>query len=116
VIVVDKVSVAAGRFRLREASLEVPTGAYGILMGKTGSGKTTILEAIAGLKPITAGRITLGGFDVTRLKPAERNVGYVPQDGALFSTMTVREQLAFALLIRRVSRGEIERRVAEFAE
>ncbi len=115
-IVVQNVTVHAGHFRLEKASLEVPTGAYGMLMGKTGSGKTTILEAIAGLKHVAAGRILLGNRDVTQLKPAERNIGYVPQDGALFSTMSVRDHLGFALVIRRAGRGEIERRVAELSE
>ncbi len=87
-----------------------------MLMGRTGSGKTTILEAIAGLKKVTAGRIVLGDHDVTGLKPAERNLGYVPQDGALFSTMTVREHLSFALDIRRWARKRIDQRVAELAE
>ena len=87
-----------------------------MLMGKTGSGKTTILEAITGLKSVPAGRIVLCGTDVTRLKPAERNIGFVPQDGALFSTMSVRDQLGFALTIRRVGRRKIDSRVSEMAE
>ncbi len=53
-------------------------------MGRTGAGKTTLLEAICGLKPIRSGTIHLLGVDVTHLKPAERGVGYVPQDLALF--------------------------------
>lgn len=110
------VSLHAGSFRLERASLELASGAYGVLMGKTGSGKTTLLEAIAGLKPVSGGQIVLGNRDVTRRKPAERNLGYVPQDGALFHTMTVRDHLAFALIIRRTPRVEIERRVRELAE
>jgi molybdate/tungstate transport system ATP-binding protein len=116
VIRIEGLTVHAGEFRLERASLEIPTGGYGMLMGKTGSGKTTVLEALAGLKPIVAGRIVLGGVDVTHCKPAERNIGYVPQDGALFSTMTVRDHLAFALSIRRASRALIEQRVAELSE
>jgi ABC-type sugar transport system ATPase subunit len=85
-------------------------------MGKTGSGKTTVLEAVAGLKSVEGGRIILGNRNVTRLKPAERNIGYVPQDGALFTTMNVRDQLAFALTIRRARRKQINERVAELAE
>ena len=87
-----------------------------MLMGETGSGKTTLLEAVAGLKPILDGRILLGDRDVTHLKPAERDIGYVPQDGALFSTMSVEQQLGFALAIRRFSRAQIKRRVEELAE
>ena len=115
-IVVDRVTIHAGQFRLDEASFEVPTGHYGMLMGRTGCGKTTILEAIAGLKRIFSGSIRLGDRDVTALKPAERNIGYVPQDGALFSTMSVRDHLAFSLRIRGASVAEIERRVTELSD
>ena len=113
---ISELSVQAGTFRLDGVSLELPAGAYGVLMGKTGSGKTTLLEAVAGLKPIAGGRIVLGGRDVTQRKPAERNLGYVPQDGALFTTMSVRDHLAFALAIRRAPHSTIVRRVAELAE
>ena len=89
-IVIEKLTAHSGQFTLKDASFVVPTGTYGMLMGRTGSGKTTILEAIAGLKHVTGGRILLGDREVTGLKPAERNIGYVPQDGALFSTMSVR--------------------------
>ncbi len=115
-IVVDKVTIQAGQFQLKAASLELQTGHYGMLMGRTGCGKTTILEAIAGLKHVISGKIRLGNRDVTDLKPAERNIGYVPQDGALFSTMSVQDHLAFALRIRHAAKREIDERVKELAE
>ncbi|HIQ21096.1 MAG TPA: ABC transporter ATP-binding protein [Planctomycetes bacterium] len=115
-ILVERLIVHAGSFRLENISFQVPEGGYAVLMGKTGCGKTTLLEAIAGLKAISHGRIVLDGSDVTRLKPAERNVGLVPQDAALFTTMSVRDHLAFALMIRKVPRAVIRRRVAELAE
>jgi molybdate/tungstate transport system ATP-binding protein len=115
VIVVEKVSVQSGRFRMVDVSFQVPTGAYAVLMGRTGSGKTTLLESITGLKRVQSGRILLDDQDVTNRKPAERNIGYVPQDGALFTTMNVRDQLAFALSIRRQPKGVIEQRVEELA-
>jgi len=116
VISVENLHIRIGEFRLEGVTFEVPTGRYGVLMGKTGSGKTTVLEAVTGLKPITAGRIFLGGVDATRLKPAERNIGFVPQDGALFRTMSVYSNLAFALSVRRVPKPTVERRVGELAE
>ncbi|MBN1341675.1 MAG: ATP-binding cassette domain-containing protein [Phycisphaerae bacterium] len=115
-IAVEKLTVRAGKFSLSNVSFEVPTGCYGVLMGRTASGKSTILETICGLKRAVSGRIVLDGRDITRLKPAERGVGYVPQDGALFSTMSVGEHLGFALDIRGRRRVEIDRRVAELAE
>ncbi len=113
---IDAISAHAGDFRLDSVSLTIPTGSYGILMGATGSGKTTLLEVVCGLKKSTAGRIELMGEDVTHAKPAERNIGYIPQDGALFTHMTVAEQLGFALRVRHWSKVAIAERVDEVAE
>jgi ABC-type sugar transport system ATPase subunit len=115
VIELEQVTVHAGSFTLRDASLCVPQGHYGVLMGKTGCGKTTLLEAVLGLKRVSKGRIVLGGRDVTRMKPAVRSIGYVPQDLALFSTMTVEDHLGFALRIRGSAKPVIRARVEELA-
>lgn len=115
-IALSAVTVTAGSFRLKEISFRLEQGEYGVLMGKTGSGKTTLLEAICGLKPITGGEIRLLDRDVTHLKPAQRGVGYVPQDRALFSTMTVFEHMAFPLRLRRWPNDQIEARVVQLAE
>jgi ABC-type sugar transport system ATPase subunit len=76
-------------------------------MGKTGCVKSTLLEAACGLRQVRNGRIMIQGNNVTRWKPAVRGMGHVPQDGALFATMNVRENLSFALDNRRVSKKEI---------
>lgn len=115
VIHVNNLTLRAGDFRLNDISFQVPTGDYCVLMGKTGCGKTTVLEAIAGLKPVDSGQIMLGLQDVTTLHPRDRNIGYVPQDGALFSTMSVFQNLAFALQIRNVDRATVRKRVGELA-
>ncbi|MBE7467402.1 MAG: ABC transporter ATP-binding protein [Planctomycetes bacterium] len=112
---VQGLTVRAGAFALENVSFEIPTGCYGMLMGKTGSGKTTLLEALCGLKRVTAGRIELLGRDVTFAKPAERGIGLVPQDGALFTSMTVRENMDFALRIRKWPEEKMRARVAELA-
>lgn len=114
-IALHGVSIRAGEFRLDQIRLDIPAGCYAVLMGKSGCGKTTLIEAICGLRPVQSGQIFLDGRDVTHLRPGERGVGYVPQDGALFSTMTVQEHLAFALRIRRTSASEIDARVSELA-
>jgi ABC-type sugar transport system ATPase subunit len=99
-----------------DISLEIRTGQYGVLMGKTGCGKTTLLEVICGLRPACAGAIRLMDRDVTDLRPADRGLGYVPQDLALFSTLTVRDHLAFALVVRHAGAETIAARVRELAD
>ena len=103
-------------FCLEGVSLEIPGGHYGVLMGKTGSGKTTLLECLCGLRPIDGGSIYLAGEEVTTRKAAKRNIGYVPQDGALFPTMKVRENLSLSLEVRNWSPPKIDERVNELAE
>ncbi len=115
-IAVENLSVHAGEFRLQNVSLTIPSGAYGVLMGKTGSGKTTLLETILGLRSVESGRVLIDGDEVTSLDPAVRGIGYVPQDGALFSHMSVRDHLGFALYIRRAPKDQLNRRVQELAE
>lgn len=114
-ISVNKLCVQVGEFKLSNISFEVPDGKYAVLMGKTGCGKTTILETICGLKKALSGTIHLNGKLVTNAKPAEREIGYVPQDGVLFHTMTVRDNLAFALELRKWSKQKINDRVEELA-
>lgn len=114
-ICVSQLSVQVGTFSLKDVSFEIPGGAYGILMGKTGCGKTTILEAICGLKSVVKGSIKLQNRDITNLKPSERGVGFVPQEGALFPTMSVRDQIGFALSIRKWNKTKISKRVEELA-
>jgi ABC-type sugar transport system ATPase subunit len=114
-IEVERLSVRAGAFSLDGVSFTVPTGAYAVLMGPTGCGKTTLLEAVCGLKRVRCGRIVLLDRDVTHLRPQERGVGYVPQDLALFPTLTVRDHLAFALVVRRWDEVAVTRRVDDLA-
>jgi len=115
-IEVENLSIRIGNFALDGINFYVPNGNYGILMGKTGSGKTSIMESICGLLNPSGGTIKIMGRDVTHLKPASRGIGFVPQDGALFSTMTVRNHLGFGLSIRKWDRQRIKKRVIELAE
>ena len=108
--------MAQGAFELRDLTLDIPQGSYAVLMGASGSGKTTVLELLCGLRFPQSGRVIICDRDMTDAVPAAREVGYVPQDGALFKTMTVRENLAFALVVRRYREADIEARVQEVAE
>jgi ABC-type sugar transport system ATPase subunit len=110
------VSIRAGTFALTDVSLTIQRGEYAVLMGRTGRGKTTILEAICGLRSIHSGQILIDNTNVTDWAPADRAIGYVPQDLALFPNMNVRSHLEFALWLRSQSRSMIAERVAELAD
>jgi len=115
-IEIKELSLRAGEFRLDHLSFTIQSGQYAVLMGKTGRGKTTILEAICGLRRVEAGQILIHGQEVTDWLPADREVGYVPQDLALFPTFTVRGHLEFALRLRKWSQTRIDRRTDELAQ
>jgi sulfate transport system ATP-binding protein len=97
-------------------SVDVPTGSLTALLGPSGSGKSTLLRVIAGLERPDAGEIRLDGEDVTRVPPQSRGVGFVFQHYAAFKHMTVWENVAFGLKIRRRPRAEVKRRVTELLE
>ena len=115
-ISVKNLSLAVGEFTLENVSFEIPTRAYCALMGKTGCGKTTVLEAICGLRKVSSGSISLMSREVTGLPPAARGIGFVPQDGALFSTMTVEENLGFSLAVRGRPKEVVVERVGQLAD
>ena len=115
-IQVEGLCLRVGAFALQDVNLEIPAGRYGVLMGKTGCGKTTVLEVVCGLRRPDAGVVRLMGRDVTCLRPAERGIGYVPQDTALFRTMTVAENLGFSLRVRRWSASKAADRVRELGD
>lgn len=115
-IIIKNCNIEAGKFTISDINIEIPTGEYGILMGKTGSGKTTILEALCGLRKVASGKILISGEDITRKRPAERNIGFLPQDISLFNHMTVREHIAFGMRIQKWNNKVIEKRVRELAE
>jgi putative spermidine/putrescine transport system ATP-binding protein len=93
--------------------LDIRRGEFFTLLGPSGSGKTTCLRMIAGFERPDEGRIELGGDDVSRLPPAERDVNTVFQDYALFPHMTVGQNVAYGLKVKRVERVERNRRVAD---
>ena len=110
-IQIQGLSIDLGEFHLRDIDLAIEPGEYMVLLGPTGAGKTVLLECIVGVDRPRAGRIVIEEQEVSRLYPEERNVGYVPQDYALFPNMTVARNLAYGLEARRVPRPEAETRV-----
>src|SRR3954469_979141 len=93
--------------------LEVAHGEFFSLLGPSGSGKTTTLRMIAGFELPTEGAVLLDGRDVSRLAPYQRDVNTVFQDYALFPHMSVGQNVAYGLMVRKVPREERRRRVAE---
>jgi sulfate/thiosulfate transport system ATP-binding protein len=101
---------------LDDVSVEVETGSLTALLGPSGSGKSTLLRVIAGLERPDAGSVWLDGDEVTGRPPQKRGVGFVFQHYAAFKHMTVWDNIAFGLSIRRRARAEIRERVTELLE
>ncbi len=97
-------------------SCTIEKGKVGVLLGKSGSGKSTILKTIAGIILPDSGRILIDGRDVTKKPSGERKVGFVPQHQLLFPGLDVYENIAYGLKSRKKPREEIKRRVEEIAE
>jgi len=101
---------------LDDISLSVPSGSLMALLGPSGSGKSTLLRVIAGLERPDSGDVLISGEDATELDPRKRGVGFVFQHYAAFKHMTVWDNVAFGLKIRRRPKAEIRKRVAELLE
>ncbi|TMK78953.1 MAG: sulfate ABC transporter ATP-binding protein [Actinobacteria bacterium] len=116
-IVAQSVTKRFGSFTaLDDVSIEVRDGSLTALLGPSGSGKSTLLRVISGLERPDSGRVLIEGADLTRQPPQKRGVGFVFQHYAAFKHMTVRENVAFGLKIRKQPRAEIRDRVAELLE
>jgi multiple sugar transport system ATP-binding protein len=112
-IIIDDVRKSFGStVAVAGVSLEIPDGAFVILVGPSGCGKTTLLRMLAGLEEVSGGRISIGGRDVTQVHPRDRDIAMVFQSYALYPHMSVRQNLEFALETRKLPRPEIDRRVA----
>ena len=101
---------------LAAADLSVAEGEFVTLLGPSGSGKTTLLNLVAGMISPTAGRIIIAGTDATQVPPERRGLGMVFQNYALRPHMTIFENVAFPLRVRRLPEGEIRRKVTEVLE
>src|SRR4029453_13686408 len=99
-----------------EVSFEVPAGKLVVLLGPSGCGKSTTLRLIAGLETVSAGRISIGGADVTDLPPSRPSAPMVFQSYGLFPPLSVAENIVFGLRVRRVPAADRARRLARVAE
>jgi sulfate/thiosulfate transport system ATP-binding protein len=114
VITATDITKRFGEFEaLRGVSLEIPSGSLTALLGPSGSGKSTLLRVIAGLEVPDSGSVVIDGRDATALAPQQRGIGFVFQHYAAFKHMTVRENVAFGLRVRKRPRAEIAARVGE---
>ncbi len=102
------VTVRQGAFTLDAATLGVPDGGYGVVLGAAGSGKTTLLETVAGIRPADSGVITVGEADVTTLPPEARGVGMVYQQSLLFPHLAVAANVGYGATSRKAISDAIE--------
>jgi multiple sugar transport system ATP-binding protein len=100
---------------VRDMNLDIPDGEFVVFVGPSGCGKSTALRMIAGLEDITSGKVFIGDQVVNDLPPRQRDIAMVFQNYALYPHMNVRENMAFALKLRKMDKDEISRRVEEAA-
>ena len=101
---------------VKDLNLEITDGEFLVLVGPSGCGKSTTLRALAGLEPTDSGTISIGGRDVTGEEPGDRDIAMVFQDYALYPHMSVRDNMGFALTIKKLPKTEIAERVNRAAE
>ena len=107
---------SGGVHAVKPCDLDISDGEFLVLVGPSGCGKSTLLRMIAGLEEPSGGTITIGSRDVTHVDPADRDIAMVFQNYALYPHKSAKENMAFALRLRKVPKAERERRIAETAK
>ncbi len=115
-IEVRDLCITLGEFKLRDVNFTVQEQEYSVILGPTGSGKTVLVECIVGLHKPSHGQVFLDGIDVTRLKPEERHVAYVPQDYCLFPHMTVLQNIEFGMRRQKWAEADIKQSAERLIE
>lgn len=113
---VNELTIRAGTFQANRISFEVPEGSCHVLLGPTGSGKTLVLESVAGLHRPLWGRILLAGQEISGMPPEKRKIAYLPQDLALFPGMAVKDNIAYSLRFNRAGKERRHDRIRDLAK
>jgi len=112
----NNISKKLGEFRISDINIEISEGTYYVLLGRSGSGKTQLLELIAGLKRLDSGRIWLDGEDITRKRIQDRSIGLVFQDYAIFPNMTVFGNIAYSMNSGKIGKNHLKEKVRAIAD
>jgi len=112
----EELTFRVGTFQLDRLTIDIPAGKYFVLLGPPGAGKSIFLECLCGLRRVDSGRVFLAGQDVTHTEPRRRGIGYVPQDYALFPHLSVTQNIAFGLRLRRYEHSELTTRIKDITQ
>lgn len=111
----EHINKKLGDFRLKDINFEVEEGEYFVILGPTGTGKTIILETIAGIYTPDSGDIYINNISISDLPPEKRNIGFVYQDYLLFPHLSVRKNIVFGLRARNVNKADMNKALQEIS-
>lgn len=113
---INHVYKSFGKFKLKDIHFEIEKGEYFVILGPTGTGKTVVLESIAGMYNVDKGNIYIDNIDITTVAPENRNVGFVYQDYLLFPHLSVKDNISFGLKARKMRKEEIAIALEDISE
>ena len=112
----QELTFRVGTFQLDRLTIEIAAGKYFVLLGPPGAGKSIFLECLCGLRRVDSGRVFIDGQDVTHTEPRLRNIGYVPQDYALFPHLSVTQNITFGLRLTRCEQSQLMARLKDITQ
>ena len=113
---INHVHKSFGEFKLNDINFQVGKGEYFVILGPTGTGKTVVLESIAGMYNVDKGDIYIGDIDITTVAPENRNIGFVYQNYLLFPHLSVRDNITFGLKARKIKKQDIDIALDDMSE